>query len=150
VSDRQKLRQIEVAADAARYRLLEAAVLQKSFLAQDAERIATGAVRGSGTARSIHAKRLEAAGLLRRREDPVRYVATAAGKAVYKVLRGALNNARPTRDDSGVVVVALLQLRGDAARDAASAADDLLATLEGHLRQVPAFTRSRRGAIGPR
>ena len=140
--DRKRLRQIEVAADPRRYRLLEAAVVDKSFRAQDAERIATGRDSGSGTARSSHARRLASAGLLRREEDPVRYVATTTGKAVYNILRGALG--KTAARDEAALVVALLELRGDMARDAVSTANDLVAALEAEIWRAPAVVRARR------
>lgn len=140
----RRLDQFAAAADIQRFRLLAHAAVHKTFLATDAEVIARGLKTNSGTARTGHVGRLTEVGLLRRREDPVRYEITADGRLIYNTLRESLDKPAPHRhveDDLAMLVVTVGQLKG-APADSTALAKDLATGLEQQLRQVAQSVRT--------
>ena len=93
----ERLAAIRGATQAARWRLLKYAATVGPFAATDAARIA-GLTSRSGNARSNHAERLCALGLLSREPgSQVRYRATSRGMTMYKELSAILVRPRISR-----------------------------------------------------
>jgi hypothetical protein len=149
---RRCLTQFAAASDPCRFRLLAHASLHGSFLASEAEEIAVGVRANSGNARTTHAERLARVGLVRRKENPVRYQITKDGRSIYEALRGSFHKRKDSpsvEEGQAAVIVSVARLRTSRPLDAAEAADDLAGLLEEELKRFAApgarATRKRPG-----